>query len=54
MAFDPFLGELAQIRQDNDPTTVLELADDMKINTFTCDSYKRILSGPSTKLIKYT
>jgi predicted Zn-dependent protease with MMP-like domain len=33
-AFDPFFGELAQIRQDHEPTTVLGLADDVKINIY--------------------
>ncbi|MCL2623681.1 MAG: hypothetical protein FWD31_08460 [Planctomycetaceae bacterium] len=34
MAFDPFFGELAQIRQDHEPTTVLELANDVKISIY--------------------
>ena len=34
MPFDQFFGELAQIRQDHEPTMVLELADDVKISIY--------------------
>jgi hypothetical protein len=34
MAFDPFWGELAQVRRDHEPTTVLDLAENVKINIY--------------------